>query len=52
MISMGELKIIDLYYDDHKTNKTSFLNNTRSSLNISTDIKKVETETLLIFGIV
>lgn len=40
---MGDLKIIDLYYDDHKTNKTSFLNNTRSSLNISTDIKKVET---------
>ena len=40
---MGELKVIDLYYDDHKTNKTSFVNNTRSSLNVTTDMKKVET---------
>ena len=41
---MGELKIIDLYYDDRKTNKNSFTNNIRSSLNVSTDMKKVETD--------
>lgn len=40
---MSKLKIIDLYSNtsDNKTN--NFINNTRSSLSVSTDLKKTET---------
>ena len=39
---MSKLKIIDLYNNSSDADTSSFINNTRSTLSVSTDLKKVE----------
>ena len=41
---MDELKVLDLYQNTPKSRVESFVNNTRSELNINTNINKVETD--------
>ena len=40
---MSKLKIIDLYSNASDNKTDNFINNTRSSLSVSTDLKKTET---------
>ena len=41
---MDELKVVDLYENTPKSKLENFVNNTRSELNINTNINKVETD--------
>ena len=40
---MGKLKVLDLYSNSSQSKTNDFVNNTRSSLTVNTDLKKVET---------
>ena len=41
---MDELKVVNLYENAPKNRVDNFVNNTRSELNVSTNLNKVETD--------